>query len=380
MDRIVGSATVAISGKVAELKAQGIDMVSFSMGEPDFDTPDHVKLAAKRALDEGKTKYTPGPGIPELRAAIAAAHARDNKIPCQPQNVLVTPTKQAVMMSILATVDKGDDVLLPDPAWVSYEPLVQWAHANPVPVPLSADSGFRMTPDAVAEAITPTSKVVLLNSPSNPTGGVNTPEDVRGIVELAIDHDLWIIADEIYQKLIYDGEHLSAASVDGAFERTITIDGLSKSFAMTGWRMGWAVAPPDAFGAMNRLQSHSVTHCTSFAQYGALAALTGPQDSVATMREAFERRRRIMVDGLRAIDGVSCPEPKGAFYVFPHFSQAEEAGGDEALCMRLIEEAHVAGTPGSAFGRRGAGHIRFSYATSEDRIEEGLRRIRAALA
>lgn len=378
MDRIVGSATVAISQKVSEMKAAGADMVSFSMGEPDFGTPQHVCDAAKRALDDGKTKYTPGPGIPELRAAIAAAHARDNKIPCRPEHVLVTPTKQAVMMSILATAGQGDEVLLPDPAWVSYEPLVQWAHAKPVPVTTSADDGFRMRPDAVAEAITPASKVLLLNSPSNPTGGVNTPDDVRGLVELAIDHDLWIISDEIYQKLIYDGEHLSPASVPDAFDRTITIDGLSKSFAMTGWRMGWAVAPESAFKQMNKLQSHSVTHCTSFAQYGALAAVTGPQDSVETMREAFERRRRIMVEGLNAIDGVTCPEPSGAFYAFPHFEQAD--GDDTSLCMRLIEDAHIAGTPGSAFGAQGQGHIRFSYATSEERIQTGLERIEKALA
>ncbi len=380
MDRIVGSATVAISNKVAEMKRAGVDMVSFSMGEPDFDTPQHVKDAAKKALDEGKTKYTPGPGIPELREAIAAAHARDNGIPCEARHVLATPTKQAVMMAILATADQGDEVLLPDPAWVSYEPLVEWAHAKAVPVPCDADNGFRMTPEAVAERITPKTNVILLNSPSNPTGGVNTPEDVRGITELAIDHDLWIISDEIYQKLIYDGEHLSPASLPDAFERTITIDGLSKSFAMTGWRTGWAVAPEPAFKQMNKLQSHSVTHVTTFAQYGAVAALTGPQDSVATMREAFTRRRRLMVDGLNAIDGITCPEPAGAFYAFPHFEQADAAGGDEALCMKLIEEAHVAGTPGSSFGAGGNGHIRFSYAASEERIQEGLRRMRAALA
>ncbi len=379
MDRIVGSATVAISNKVAEMKRAGVDMVGFSMGEPDFDTPQHVKDAAKKALDEGKTKYTPGPGIPELRDAIAAAHQRDNGIPCEARHVLATPTKQAVMMAILATADKGDEVLLPDPAWVSYEPLVEWAHAKAVGVPCEAATGFRMTPEAVAERITPKTQVILLNSPSNPTGGVNTPEDVRGITELAIDHDLWIISDEIYQKLIYEGEHLSPASLPDAFERTITIDGLSKSFAMTGWRTGWAVAPEPAFKQMNKLQSHSVTHVTTFAQYGAVAALTGPQDFVATMHEAFARRRRIMVDGLNAIDGVTCPEPAGAFYAFPHFEQAAD-GGDEALCMRLIEEAHVAGTPGSSFGAMGRGHIRFSYAASEERIEEGLRRLRKALA
>jgi aspartate aminotransferase len=381
MDRIVASATVSVSNKVAELTRAGKDIVSFSMGEPDFDTPEHVRRAAKDALDAGHTKYTPGPGIPELRAAIAAVHARDNKIPCGPGNVLVTPTKQAVMMAILAVADHGDEVLLPDPGWVSYDPITRWAHAEPVPVPLAAEEGFRMTPDALAERITKRSVAVVLNSPSNPTGGVNTPADVRGIVELAADHDLWIITDEIYQKLLYDGKHVSPASLPDAFERTITIDGVSKPYAMTGWRVGWAVAPAPAFTEMNKLQSHSVTQATTFAQYGALAALQGPQDCVADMREAFMHRRRIMVDGLRALVGVTCPEPAGAFYAFPHFEQAEPGGSDgsdEALCLRLIE-AGVAGTPGSAFGAAGAAHIRFSYAASEARIREGLARLARAL-
>lgn len=379
MDRIVGSATVAIAAKVAAKKAEGVDMVSFSMGEPDFDTPEHVREAAKKALDAGHTHYTPGPGIPELRQAIADTHARDNGTPCGPQNVLVTPTKQAVMMSLLAVADQGDEVLLPDPGWVSYAPITQWAHATPVPVPLDAEKGFRMTPDAVAARITPKTRAIVLNSPSNPTGGVNTPDDVRGIVELAQDHDFWIVSDEIYQKLLYDGEHVSPAALDGGFERTITLDGLSKSFAMTGWRMGWAVAPEPAFKQMSKLQSHSITHCTSFAQHGAVAALTGPQDSVQAMKGAFLERRRLMVDGLRDLPGVTCAEPAGAFYAFPHFDQAEAEGGDEALTLRLIEEAHVAGTPGSAFGDAGRGHIRFSYAASTERIEEGLRRMRDAL-
>lgn len=380
MDRIVGSATVAISNLVAERRRAGADVLSLSLGEPDFTTPEHVRDAAKAALDAGHTHYTPGPGIPELREAVADFHRDLNGIPCGPEHVLVTPTKQAVMMSLLALADRGDEVLLPDPAWVSYEPIVRWAHAEPVPVPLDPEAGFRMTPEAVAERITPRSRVVVLNSPSNPTGGVNTPDDVRGIVELAVDHDLWVVSDEIYQRLQYEGEHQSAAAVDGAWERTVTIDGLSKSFAMTGWRIGWAVAPTPAWKQLNKLQSHSLTHCTSFAQHGAVAALRGPQDSVEEMRETFRRRRDLMVEGLRAIPGVTCAEPQGAFYVFPHFRQAEAAGGDEALCMRLIEEAGVAGTPGSAFGAGGAGHIRFSYAAGEETLRDALGRLRSALA
>ncbi len=375
MDRIVGSATVAISNKVQEMKAQGHDVIGFSVGEPDFDTPQHVKDAAKAALDAGHTKYTPGPGIPALREAIAAYHSERNDIPCEPKHVLATPTKQAVAMTLLALAGQGDEVILPDPAWVSYEPITRWAEAEPVPVECAMEDGFRMRADDVAEAITSKSKVILLNSPSNPTGAVNDPADIRGIVELAEDHDLWIVSDEIYQELIYEGTHLSPASVDGAFNRTITIDGLSKSFAMTGWRTGWLVAPEPAFKQINKLQSHSVTMVTSFAQYGAVAALTGPRDSIDTMRSAFVERRQAMVDGLNALPGVECPMPQGAFYAFPRF----DTDDDEALCMRLIEEAKIAPTPGSAFGDAGKGCLRFSYATSTERIREGLERLAAAL-
>jgi aspartate aminotransferase len=371
MDKIVGSATVAISGKVAEMKAAGHDMIGFSVGEPDFDTPDHVKQAAKDALDAGHTKYTPGPGIPALREAIAAYHQNANNIPCNASNVIATPTKQAVAMTFLALAGRGDEIILPDPAWVSYEPITRWAEATPVPVPCSIDDGFRMKADAVAEAITNNSKMILLNSPSNPTGAVNDPDEIRGIVELAVDHDLWIVSDEIYQQLIYDGKHLSPASLPDAFERTVTIDGLSKSHAMTGWRTGWLVAPEPAFKQINKLQSHSVTMVTSFAQYGAVAALNGPQDFVGDMREAFRSRRKVMVDGLNELPGVECPMPDGAFYAFPKFTTTN----DTALCMKMIEEAHVAPTPGSAFGEGGKGCLRFSYATSEDKIREGLDRV-----
>jgi aspartate aminotransferase len=378
MGRIVGSATIAMNNLVAQKKAAGVDVISFSVGEPDFDTPEHVKQAAKDALDAGKTKYTPGAGIPELRKAIAATAQREQGIPCEAKNVLVAPAKQAVLYSLLAIADHGDDVLLPDPAWVSYEPMIRWAHANPAPVPLDDEAGFRMTPDAVAQAITPRSKAIILNSPSNPTGGVNTHADVRGIVELAVDHDLWVISDEIYRHLQYEGEALSPAALPGALERTITIDGLSKSFAMTGWRMGWAIAPGPAFGAIDRLQSHSLTHITSFAQYGAVAALQGPQGSIAAMKAEFQARRDLIVAGLRRLPGVTCPEPMGAFYVFPRFDRRDWGNlRDEELALGLLEQANIAVTAGSSFGARGQGHLRFSYATSRERIAEGLERLAA---
>ena len=382
MDRITASATVATSNLVAEKRRQGMDVVSFSVGEPDFDTPQHIKDAAIKALQEGKTKYVPGPGIPELREAVAAYHAKENKIACKAENVLIAPSKQSVLYSILATADQGDEVVIPDPAWVSYEPMVQWAHAKPVGVPLTAETGFRMTPEAVAQRITKKTRAIVLNSPSNPTGGVNTDADVKGIADLAKDHDLWVISDEMYQKIRFDGApHLSPASLPGMSERTITLDGCSKTYAMTGWRIGWAVAPKPAFVQLDKLQSQSLTHCTSFAQYGAVAAVTGPKDSVETMRKEFQARRDLIVAGLRKLPGVTCPNPGGAFYVFPRFDPKHWGGlDDDKLCMELIDKAGLATTPGSSFGAHGKNHLRMSYATSRDRIAEGLKRLANAQA
>jgi aspartate aminotransferase len=377
MSRITASATVAISNLVAKKRREGMDIVSFSVGEPDFDTPQHIKDAAIKALQEGKTKYVPGPGIPELREAVAEYHAKENRIPCKAENVLIAPSKQSVLYSILAVADQGDEVVIPDPAWVSYEPMVQWAHAKPVGVPLVAETGFRMTAEAVAKAITRKTKAIVLNSPSNPTGGVNTDADVKGIADLAKDHDLWVISDEMYQKIRFGGApHLSPASLPDMADRTITLDGCSKTYAMTGWRIGWAVAPRPAWVELDKLQSQSLTHCTSFAQYGAVAAVNGPKDSVETMRKEFEARRDLIVAGLRALPGVTCPVPGGAFYVFPRFDPRHWGGlDDDALCMQLIDKAGVATTPGSSFGAHGKGHLRLSYATSRDRIQEGLKRM-----
>jgi aspartate aminotransferase len=369
MSRIVGSATLRMNNLATQKRASGADVVSFTVGEPDFDTPQPIKDAAVAALKAGKTKYTPTAGIPELRKAIADVAAREQNIPCAPKNVLVAPAKQSLFYAFQALVDQGDEVLIPDPAWVSYDPMVRWAHGAPVPVGLDAEHGFRMTPEAVAKAITPKSRVVVLNSPSNPTGGVNTAADVKGILELAV---------EIYRHLQYDGKPLSVASLPGGFERTWTIDGPSKSYAMTGWRMGWIVAPEPCIEAADRLQSQSLSNATSFAQDAVVAALTGPQDSVATMKAEFLARRDLMLKGLRALPGVTCPTPGGAFYAFPKFDPKAWGGLDDtALAMALLEKANVATTPGSAFGSRGKGHLRLSYACSRERIAEGLKRFAA---
>jgi aspartate aminotransferase len=335
--RIAPSATLAAGAKATALARQGVDVVAFTVGEPDFDTPAHVSEAAIAGLRAGHTHYVPGAGIPALREAVAATEKRANGIPCEASNVLVTPSKHGIFLAISAIAQHGDEILIPDPAWVSYEPMIQWAHATSVPVAMSADGGYRMTPEAVAERITPRTRAIILNSPSNPTGGMNTPADVRGIMDLAIDHDLWVVSDEIYQHILYDGaKHLSPASLPGGFERTFTVNGLSKAFAMTGWRTGWVVAPKPAFAELDKLQSQSLTHITSFAMDGALAALTGPQDSVETMRREFDARRKLMVAGLRALPGVTLADPAGAFYAFPHFdAKVWGTADDVVLCDRL---------------------------------------------
>ncbi len=378
MDRIVGSATLRMNNLAAAKRASGADVVSFTVGEPDFDTPQSIKDAAVAALKAGKTKYTPTSGIPELRKAIAEVAAREQNIPCGPKNVLVAPAKQSLFYVLQAVCGKGDEVLLPDPAWVSYDPMVRWAEGTPVPVGLDATTGFRMTPEAVAAAITSKTRAVVLNSPSNPTGGINTAADIKGILELAIDHDLWVISDEIYRHLQYEGKNVSVASLPGGFERTWTIDGPSKSYAMTGWRMGWIIAPEPCIEAADRLQSHSLSNATSFAQDAVVAALTGSQDSVRTMKAEFLARRDLMLAGLRALPGVTCPTPAGAFYAFPKFDSKQWGGlGDNELAMALLDKANVATTPGSAFGSRGAGHLRLSYACSREKIAEGLKRMAA---
>lgn len=376
-DRVPSSATLAAGARVAELRRKGVDIVSFTLGEPDFPTPSHIKDAAIQALRDGKTHYEPTAGIPELRAAVAEQESRRSRIPCTAKDVLVTPAKHGIFLALHAIAGPGDEVLIPDPAWVSYDPIIRWADGKPVPVRLDEQNGFRMTPAAVAQRITKRTRAIVLNSPSNPTGGVNTAEDVRGIVELAIDHDLWIVSDEIYQRIDYGSVPIvSPASLPGAWERTFTVNGLSKAYAMTGWRLGWIVAPPPAHAVVERMQSQSLTHITSFAQYGAVAALTGPQDSVDAMRDEFQARRDLMVAGLRALPGVSCTMPAGAFYAFPRFDPAVWGTDDDVrLADRLLAEAHVAGTPGSAFGAAGRGHVRFSYATSQARIREGLARL-----
>lgn len=371
------SGTVRIANLVAKLKQEGRDVLSFSMGEPDFTTPDNIREATKRALDEGFTHYTPSAGLPELRDLIARKSVKENNIPCTASNVLVTPAKHAIFMSVLAMVNEGDEVILPDPAWGTYDASIRLAGGKPRYAVLKQEEEFRMTPETVAELVTPKTRMIVINSPLNPTGSVLEKEDIKGIADLAKDHDITVMADEVYEYVLYEGEHHSIASLDGMFDRTVTINGFSKTYAMTGWRLGWLVAPPEIFKAVSKLQSHSVTCAVSFAQKGGIEALSGPQDSVASMREEFRARRDLVCDLIKEIPSLHCSKPKGAFYIFPSYDFEMNS---EDFCTYLLENANVGVTPGTAFGPNSEGYFRISYAASREALQEGLRRIEEALS
>ena len=377
LQEIPPSGTVAISNLVSKMKAEGADIVSFSMGEPDFSTPSNIADACVESLRSGFTHYTPSTGIPELRKAVADYSRSKNGIPCDASNVLITPTKQALFMIALAYLDPGDEVLLPDPSWVSYEAHIRMTGAVPKYVTTSFDDGFVIDPEKVEAAATSKTKMVVINSPSNPTGCVQPESTIKGIADICVDRDIYALSDEIYENVIYGGRHVSIASMPGMFDRTITVSGLSKTYAMTGWRLGWAIAPAQDIAAINKLQSHSITCCTSFTQPAAVEAITGPQEEKDRMVETFRKRRDLALDLISEIPQLECNVPEGAFYLFPRYSVDMPSN---ELAERLLKEAKVAVTPGRAFGPAGEGFFRISYATGEDQIREGLSRIKKALA
>ena len=366
-----------VSARARALEAEGRSIVHLQIGEPDFDTPAHVREAAKRALDEGQTHYPPFPGIPAMRAAIAADVTMRKGFHADPSQVFVTVGGKGVMLyAILGLVDPGDEVLVPDPGYPIYESLTRFVGATPVPIPIRMANDFRLDVDELASLITPRTRVLVINSPANPTGGVLTRTDIERIAELAIRHDLWVLADEIYGRILYDGaEHVSIASLPGMAERTIVLDGFSKTFAMTGWRLGYAVVPPSLIKMFGQLIINTISGVATFAQAGAVAALTGPQDDVDAMLVEFRARRDLVVDGLNAIPGIECHRPVGAFYVFPSIAGTGLSGA--ALAERLLQEAGVCVLPGSAFGGLGDEYIRISYANSRANLTEALGRIRA---
>ncbi len=377
LQEIPASGTIAISNLVSQMKAEGVDIVSFSMGEPDFTTPENIIDACCDALHSGFTHYTPSMGIPELREAVADMESRVDGVPCRASNVLITPTKQAIFMIALAYINPGDEVILPDPSWVSYEACVRLAGGVPVYIPTKFEDEFVVDPALIEAAITPKTRMIILNTPSNPTGTVIPREVLRQIADIAIANDLLVLSDEIYESIIYEGKHTSIASFPEMFDRTLLVSGLSKTYAMTGWRLGWAVASEENIKAINKLQSHSISCCVSFVQKAAVEAIRGPQDAKEAMVKEFRKRRDLALDLISEIPQLECNVPKGAFYVFPRYSIDMPSA---KLAEVLLKEGHVAVTPGTAFGPGGEGFFRVSYATSEDQIREGFDRIKKTLA
>ena len=377
-NNIAPSPTLAVDAKAKELKAAGEDVCGFGAGEPDFDTPDFIKEACIQALKEGKTKYAPAPGIPELRAALAEKYRRDNKIEgVEASQIVVSPGgKYSCYLAVKAVVSPGDEVLIPAPYWVSYPEMVKLAGGTPKTIFAGADADFKITPEELKAAITPKTKLLVLNSPSNPTGTVYTREELAALTEAAVEAGLYIMSDEIYEYLLYDGvEHVSPASFSKeAAERVITVAGFSKTFSMTGWRLGTLMAPAPIAKAVASMQSQTSSNATTFAQYGALAAMEqwdASLKAVGEMLAVFDQRRLRLLEGLRAIDGMVCPRAQGAFYLFPNIESFGLSAQDFA--SRILEEEKVALVPGEGFGA--PGYMRLSYAISDEVIEKGLERI-----
>ncbi len=371
---IAPSATLAISSKAAKLKAQGVKVCAFAAGEPDFNTPECIKRACGEALEGNLTRYVAAAGLPELRKAIAGKLERFNKCVYEPSQIVVANGGKHALSQVFQTmINPGDEVIIPAPYWLSYPEMVRVAGGEPVIVETTVDANFLMTPEQFEAAITPKTVAIVITSPSNPTGMMYTPEQLRAIGEIAIKHDLWIVSDEIYECMVYgDVEQASMASFGPEFyEHTITVNGFSKTYAMTGWRLGYAAAPKAFAKALSSLQSHMASAPNTFAQWGAIAALEQGAGDVATMVEAFTKRRDRIYELVSAIPGIKCPKPQGAFYVFPNI----EAFGMGSLefAERLLEEQHVAVVPGVAFGNDRC--IRLSYACSMENIEEGLARL-----
>ena len=375
---------MAISGRARELRAEGKDVISFGAGEPDFATPEHIVAAAARAAhDPANHKYSANQGLPPVRAGIAAYTKEYSGIDVDPTQVVVTNgAKQAVFQSFAALVDEGDDVLLPAPHWVTYPAGIELAGGRPVTIPTTPESGFKVTVADLEAARTDRTVALVFVSPSNPTGAVYEQQEAREIGEWARDNEIWVIADEIYQRLVYDGSSVAPSIVSSTprLENWIVVNGVAKSFAMTGWRVGWMIGPEDIMSAAARLQSHATSNVANICQQAALAALRGPQDTVEEMRSAFDARRKLMYQMVSEIPGVSCVEPMGAFYVFPDVREAltERVPTSARLGEALIEEAGVAVVPGESFGA--PGFIRLSYALGEPEIERGITRMGELIA
>ena len=387
LNRLAPSATLVMSQKSSEMKAQGIDVINMSVGEPDFNTPQHIKDAAKKAVDENWSRYSPVPGYADLRKSISAKLKNENNLDYSVNEILVgNGAKQCVCNAIMALVNDDDEVIIPAPYWVSYPQMVKLAGGNPVFVHAGFEQDFKMTPQQLEEAITPKTKMLVLCSPSNPTGSVYSKKELQGLAEVILKHDeLFVLADEIYEHIIYNGKHESIAQFDGMKERTIVINGVSKAYAMTGWRIGYMAAPEWIVKGCNKLQGQYTSGACSVSQKAAEAAYTMQQECVEEMRQAFERRKNLIVELAKDIPGLEVNNPQGAFYLFPKCSSFfGKSCGDKVinnstdLALYLLEVGHVATVSGDAFGDPEC--FRMSYATSDDNIREAMKRIKEALA
>ncbi|WP_022706861.1 pyridoxal phosphate-dependent aminotransferase [Paracoccus zeaxanthinifaciens] len=384
--RIKPSPTIAMTTRAAELRAEGRDIIGLSAGEPDFDTPENVREAGKQAIDRGLTRYTAVDGTPSLKRAIVDKFARENGLDYTPAEITVgTGGKQILFNALMATLDDGDEVVIPAPYWVSYPDMVLLAGGKPVVVPCTIEAGFRLTPEALEAAITPRTKWLILNSPSNPSGAGYDRAQMKALTEVLLRHPhVWVLADDIYEHLVFDGfEFCTPAQVEPALkDRVLTMNGVSKAYAMTGWRIGYGAAPRPLIAAMAKLQSQSTSNPSSISQFAAEAALNGPQDYIRDSRAVFQRRRDLVVAGLNECPGIECPTPQGAFYVYPSIAGligATSAAGtriddDEAFANALLDEEGVAVVFGAAFGL--SPHFRISYATSDEQLTEAVARIR----
>ncbi|MAT34961.1 MAG: aspartate aminotransferase [Ponticaulis sp.] len=385
INRVQPSATIAVSNKAMELKRAGMDVIGLGAGEPDFDTPENIKEAAIKAIQDGQTKYTALDGIPELKDAICAKFERENGLKYKPSQINVSPGgKPVIYNAFMATLNPGDEVIIPAPYWVSYPEMVILCGGKPVTVECGANQKYKMTPEALESAITPNTKWLILNSPSNPTGAAYSKAELRGLADVLLKHPhVWVLTDDMYEHLVYDGfEYWTIAQVEPElYDRTLTMNGVSKAYAMTGWRIGYAGGPEKLIGAMRKVMSQSTSNPCSVSQWASVEALNGPQDFLKTRAEAFKTRRDLVVEGLNKAEGLHCPTPEGAFYVYPSCAgvigktspKGVEIKSDEDFATALLEEEQVAVVFGAAFGMSPA--FRVSYATSSDVLEKAMERI-----
>lgn len=369
------SPTTTMMQKGRELARAGVDVVNLAGGEPDFDTPRHIQEAAFEAIRTGDTHYPPPFGSPELLDAIVAKLARENGVETEPANLIVTPGgKWALYVVLMSVLNPGDEVLILDPAWVSYRPLVELTGGTPVHVALDPSRGFSLQPDTLEPHITDRTRLIMVNSPNNPVGYVLSPESIEILARTVIEHDIYLLSDEIYEHILYDGHaHISPAAYPGMAERTFIVNGFSKAYAMTGWRLGWLMGPQDAIRIGRSYMTNSVTSAASFTMAAGAAALNGPQDCVAEMTRAYARRRAFLLEACAEIAGIECVPPEGAFYLFMHFPHTRKTSLE--LASFLLDEVHLATTPGSAFGAAGESHLRISFATSDAILEKAVDRL-----